>query len=364
MKVAIVGGGVIGLSIALELRSHGVEAVVFDKPTPGTQTSLAAGGMLAPQKEAHAPGPFLDLCLRSRTIWPKFAARVAELSGSPSTYLESGILTAAFTDDEVHSLDATAAWQRACSLRVELISGDEARKQEPALSDRVLGAAWFPDDHQVDPIAFVPALAEACRRSEVRVVTSEVQQIVEQSGRATGVRHAGGLESADAVVLAAGAWSSQIPGSRVAPELVQPVRGQMIELQTDRLPSRILCGPRCYVIPRGGGRVTAGTTSERVGFDPSTTPEGLEQILSAVRELSPQLAQSPITRSWAGLRPLSPGELPVIGKGPLENLALATGHFRNGVLLAPVTARLVSQLLHGQRTSVDLKPFRYDRLPS
>ena len=250
MRVAIVGGGVIGLSIALELRAHSVEVVVLDKAPHGTQTSLAAGGMLAPQKEAHAPGPFLDLCLRSRTIWPRFAGRIAELSGHASTYLESGILTSAFTDDELHALDATAAWQRACSLRVELITGDEARKQEPCLSDRVLAAAWFPDEHQVDPVAFLPALVEACRRSDVRLLTADVTEIAQASGRAIGVAHPGGFEAADVVVLAAGAWSSRIHGAKVAPDLVEPVRGQMIELQSDRLPTRILGGPRCYVIPR------------------------------------------------------------------------------------------------------------------
>ncbi|MBS1148633.1 MAG: glycine oxidase ThiO, partial [Myxococcaceae bacterium] len=210
----------------------------------------------------------------------------------------------------------------------------------------------------------LPALVEACRRAGVRLVSAEVTQLTEEAGRATGVQHAGGFEPADRVVLAAGAWSSRIAGSRVAPELIQPVRGQMIELRSAQLPSRILGGPRCYLIPRADGRAVAGSTEEWVGFDPSPTPAGVEQLTAAVRALCPGLADVPITRSWAGLRPHAPGALPVIGKGPLENLLLATGHFRNGVLLAPVTARLVSQLVHAQRTSVDLKPFRYDRLPS
>lgn len=341
MKVSIVGGGIIGLSIALELRAAGIDVVVFDKHPHGTQTSLAAGGMLAPQKEAHAPGPFLDLCLRSRTLWPAFAAKVAQLSGQPSTYLESGILTAAFTDDEVHSLDATAAWQRACSLRVELLLGDEARRLEPQLSPQALMAIHFPDDHQVDPIAFVPALVEACRRSGVRL---------EQSPD---------VEPADVVVVAAGAWSSQ-----VAAVDVEPVRGQMIELRCDALPSKILVGPWCYLIPRADGRATAGSTEERAGFDASTTPDGIAAITAAVRALCPSLQGVPVTRSWAGLRPHAANGLPVIGPGPSKNLVLATGHFRNGVLLAPVTARLITQLIQGHRTSVNLKPFRYDRLPS
>ncbi len=363
MKVAIIGGGVIGMSIALELRTSCVDVVVFNQPDR-QQTSIAAGGMLAPQKEAHAPGPFLDLCLRSRTLWPAFAERVAALSGQPSTYLESGILTSAFTDDELHALDSTFAWQRAWSLRVEMLTGDEARAREPGLSDRVVGAAWFPDEHQVDPVAFVPALAEACHRAGVRRGVGEVSEIVEQSGRAIGVRHSGGFDAADAVVLAAGAWSALIAGAKLGADLIEPVRGQMIELKTAQRPSRILCGPHCYLIPRGDGRLIAGTTHERAGFDASTTRAGVEQIATAATALCPGLAGASVTRSWAGLRPFSPGGLPLLGKGPLENLVLATGHFRNGVLLAPLTARLVSQLLHAQRTSVDLKPFRYDRFPS
>ena len=364
MKVAIIGGGIVGLATALELRAAGLEVTVFDKPSAGTQASLAAGGMLAPQKEAHAPGPFLDLCLRSRTIWPAFAARVATASGHPSSYLQSGILLSAFSDDEVHSLDATAAWQRACSLRIEILTGDDARRQEPTLSDRVLSAAWFPDEHQVDPGAFVPALVEACRRAGVTTIASGVSAVAQEAGRAIGVEHSGGLEAADAVVLAAGAWSSQIAGARVAPGLVAPVRGQMIELRSAALPAAILGGPRCYLIPRADGRAIAGTTEEHVGFENAVTPDGLAQIRAAVTELCPALASAEVTRSWAGLRPLSSGELPVLGNGPLQNLVLATGHFRNGVLLAPLTARLVTQLIQGQRSSVDLKPFRYDRLPS
>lgn len=353
MKVAIAGGGIIGLSIALELRGAGIDVIVFDKHPHGTQTSLAAGGMLAPQKEAHAPGPFLELCLRSRTLWPAFAAKVAAISGRPSTYLESGILTAAFTDDETHSLDATAAWQRACSLRVELLSGDEARRLEPQLSPRVLMATYFPDDHQVDPVAFMPALAEAARRSGVRLVTSAVQELRDQA-----VVHADGIETADHVVLASGAWSSQIAG---CPVQVEPVRGQMIELRGASLPSKILVGPGCYLIPRADGRAIAGTTQEHAGFEVATTAEGIAAITAAVGSLFPALAEAPVSRSWAGLRPHASKGLPVIGPGPSRNLVLATGHFRNGVLLAPVTARIVAQLIQGQRTSVDLKPFRYDR---
>lgn len=363
MKVAIIGGGIIGLATALELRAQGVEqVVVFDPKGAGQEASIAAGGMLAPQKEAHAPGAFLDACLRSRTMWPAFATTVAELSGQPSTYRTSGILLSAMNDNEIHSLSATADWQRACSLRVELLSGDQARAEEPVLSPRVLGAAWFPDEHQIDPVAFVPALIEACRRRDVRFVEAQVTEVVEHGGKAIGVRHAAGLEEADQVVLAAGAWSSHV-GARV-PTLVEPIRGQMIELRGAALPTRILGGPRCYVIPRADGRAIAGTTEERAGFDKSVTVQGLQEILSAVSELCPGLAQATVSATWAGLRPFSKGELPVIGPGPLPQLVLATGHYRNGILLAPLTARLVSQVILGQRPSVELKPFRYDRVSS
>ncbi len=364
MKVAIVGGGIIGLSCALELRTQLVEVVVFDRGEPGAEASIAAGGMLAPQSEAHAPGPFLDLCLRSRTIWPAFAARVAEQSGHPSSYLQSGILLAAFDDNEVHSIDATAAWQKACALRVDVLTGDEARRLEPLLSPRVLSAAWFPDEHQVDPTLFLPALIEACRRSGVQLVHAEVVELVQKSGVAIGVRHAGGLELADQIVLAAGAWSSRIAGTGLPPDLVEPVRGEVLQLQARSAPARILGGPGCYLVPRADGRLVVGATMERVGFDKTVTPGGVEKLLTAVRALAPALAQATLTSCWAGLRPWAPGELPLIGPGPLKNLVLATGHYRNGILLAPLTARLVSQVILDRRTTVELKPFRYDRVTS
>lgn len=362
MKAVIAGGGIIGLSIALELRSGGADVTVFDAPPPGTRASNAAGGMLAPQKEAHAPGPFLDACLMSRTIWPRFAAQVAEASGQPSTYRESGILTAAFTDDELHALDATAAWQKACHLRVEQLTGDEARQLEPSLSPSVVGAAFFPDEHQVDPVAFMPALQAACRAKGVTLVDARADAIVSESGRAVGLRHAGGVASADEVIVAAGAWSGLLEG--MPPGLVTPIRGQMIALAGEGLPERILGGPRCYLIPRGGGRAVAGTTEEKAGFECLTTPNAIARIRDAVDELCPGARGARITREWAGLRPWASSDLPIISPGPLQNLHLAIGHYRNGILLAPLTARLLCQMILGQRTSVDPKPFRYDRLPS
>jgi glycine oxidase len=361
MKVAVVGAGVIGLSIALELRRLGLEVVVIDKSSPGSEASSAAAGMLAPQKEAHSPGPFLELALTSRAMWPSFAAQVAELSGHRSTYLPSGILAAAFNATELVALESRAQWQQAMALRVELLTPTRARALEPALSDRALRAAWFPDEHQIDPRSFLPALAEACRRAEVRMLREDVAALVEERGRVNGVRLGQGLEHADRVVLAAGAWSSRI-WSQSTP-LVEPIRGQVVELRAEGL-TRIIAGPRCYLVPRGNGRVLAGTTEERAGYDKSVTVDGLRTILTAVAELCPPLASAPVIASWAGLRPWVAGELPVVSEGPRENLVVATGHFRNGVLLAPVTARLVSQLILGQAPALDLKPFRYDRFPS
>ncbi len=362
MKTAIAGGGIIGLAIALELRTSGADVTVFDLPPAGTRASNAAGGMLAPQKEAHAPGPFLDALLMSRTLWPRFAAQVAEASGQPSSYLESGILTAAFTDDELHALDATRAWQTACHLRVESLTGDEARKLEPGLSPDVIGAAFFPDEHQIDPVAFMPALLAACRARGVTFVDARADAIVSESGRAVGLRHAGGIATADEVIVAAGAWSSLVEG--VPRDLVTPIRGQMIALAGEGLPQRILGGARCYLIPRGGGRAVAGTTEERAGFECITTPEAVARIRADVDALCPGAKGARITQTWAGLRPWASSDLPIVSPGPLQNLHLAVGHFRNGILLAPLTARLVGQMIRGQRTSVDLKPFRYDRIPS
>jgi glycine oxidase len=362
MDVLIVGGGVMGCSIALRLAQGGAKVTVLERAIPGAEASSAAGGILAPQMESHGPGPFLDLCLRSRGLYPAFARELLELSGIDVAYRECGLLRAAFTPEAAHPLEADAAWQKGLGLRAELLTGDEARKLEPNLSPRVVAALHLPDDHQVDNRLLTRALSMAAARAGAGFRTGYVRGIAQEGGRAVGVDLDGETLRADAVVVAAGSWSGLVAGARVNPQVVRPARGQMVQLQT-RLPvlSHVVFSDKGYVVPRADGRLLAGSTMELVGFEKQVTAEGLARILSMAIELCPALADAPVQEFWAGLRPYTEDHLPIIGRGPMDGLFLATGHFRNGILLTPITAKLVAQVVLGQAPSVDLRPFRYDR---
>ncbi len=361
-KVVVIGGGIMGSAIALELARSGAAVTVLERSIPGAEASTAAAGMLAPQLEGSAPGPFLELCLRSRSLYPAWVEQVEAESKVAVDYLPSGALQVAFTDDEVHALDATVAWQRASQLRAELLSGADARKLEPALSPEALAAARFPDDHQVDPRKLMRALLVATSRAGVTFRSGYVRGVLEQSGAATGVDLDGERLEADAVVLAAGSWSGLVAGARLDTRLVRPARGQMLEFQL-RAPitQQLLKGAKGYVVPRADGRVICGSTVELVGFDKNVTATGVQAILGAALRLVPGLADAPLTATWAGLRPWTEDALPILGEGPLANLFLATGHFRNGILLAPITARLTGQLVRREKPSLDVKPFRLQR---
>ncbi|WP_224360999.1 glycine oxidase ThiO [Hyalangium versicolor] len=360
--VIIVGGGVMGCSLALRLRQAGAKVTVLERSIPGAEASSAAAGILAPQMEADGPGPFLDLCLRSRALYGALATELRELTGVDIGYLPCGVLKAAFTEDQVHHLDAIAAWQRAIGLRAEFLDGKQARELEPQLSPQALAAVHFPDDHQVDNRLLVRALSMAVARVGATFRSGYVRGIVEERGRAVGVDLDGDLLRADAIVVAAGSWSGLVQGTAMSPQVVRPARGQMLQFQT-RLPvtSRILTSEKGYLVPRTDGRLIAGSTMEFAGFDKQVTAEGVSRILAMALELCPALGQAALTEMWAGFRPYTEDRLPILGPGPLPGLFLATGHFRNGILLTPITAKLLTQCILGERPSVDLSPFRYDR---
>lgn len=363
MKIVIIGGGIMGLSIATELRRDaGLEVVVLEKSIPGAEASSAAAGMLAPQFESEKPGPLLDLCLLSRMAWPKFARELEDLSGVAVHYLPSGGLQVAFTDDEAHALQAKVDWQTASGLRAAFLSQQELRGLEPAINDEALAAAHFPDDHQVDPRRLMRALAVAASKRGVEFRTGTVRGLVEREGRVVGVDVDDATLEGDVVVLAAGAWSGLVSGARVDPSRVKPVRGQMLELQV-RAPrfTRLLKGASGYLVPRSDGAIIAGSTMEMAGYEKHVTVEGLTKLLRSTLELVPSLAAAPINQTWAGLRPWTDDQLPFLGEGPREGLLLATGHFRNGILLAPITARLIGQLVRREKPTLELRPFRYER---
>ena len=363
--VIIVGGGIMGCGIALRLRQAGARVTVLERSIPGAEASSAAAGILAPQMESEGPGPFLELCLRSRGLYPAFAEELRELTSVDVAYRACGVLKVAFDEADLHHLDSTVVWQRGTGLRAELLDGAGARALEPRLSPKALGAAWFPDDHQVDNRLLVRALSMAAARVGAEFRSGYVRGVVHEGGRAVGVDLDGEVLRADAIVLAAGSWSALVQGAGVEPKAVRPARGQMVQFQT-RLPllDRILTSEKGYLVPRADGRVIAGSTMELVGFDKQVTAAGLARILDMALELCPELGSAPVTDMWAGFRPWTEDKNPYLGAGPIPGLFLATGHFRNGILLAPITAKLVTQVVLGEKPTMDLTPFRYDRAPA
>jgi glycine oxidase len=361
--VTIVGGGVVGSAIALRLAQAGARVSLLERASPGAEASGAAAGLLAPQLESEGPGPFLDLCLRSRAMYPAFAQELEQLSGIQINYLASGVLSVAMSEEGGPAMEATVAWQKAVGLRAELLEGAEALKLEPHLTPRVAVAIHFPDDHQVDNRLLMKALSAAAARAGARFQEGNVRRVLVEENRVIGVEVDGETLPSGTVVIAAGSWSGLIPGSRIPNYAVKPVRGQMVQLQT-RVPllrRAIICGDS-YLVPRVDGRILAGSTFEFAGFEKQVTTAGLSKILSAALELCPGLSGLPVQEFWAGLRPYTEDQHPLLGEGPLGGLFWATGHFRNGILLAPITAQVVTQAILGQKTSVDLRPFGYARL--
>jgi len=331
---------------------------VLERAVPGAEASSAAAGILAPQVETEGPGPFLDLCLRSRGLYPAFAEELRSLSGIDVGFLPCGLLKVAFGEEEGQELAAIVAWQKAMGLRADLLAGGDARALEPALSPGAFAAAHFPDDAQVDNRLLVRALSIAAARAGAAFKSGFVRGVIADQGRATGVDLDGEVLRANAVVVAAGSWTGLVPGIGLSPQRVRPVRGQMVQLGL-RLPAfrHVLFCKSGYLVPRQDGRVIAGSTMEWVGFEKNVTVQGLAKIVGMAVALCPELAQAPVQDMWAGLRPYTEDRLPLMGAGPMPGLFLATGHFRNGILLAPITARLVSDLVLGRKPPVDPAPF-------
>ncbi|MGO8971762.1 MAG: glycine oxidase ThiO [Myxococcaceae bacterium] len=362
MDVVVVGGGLVGCAVALRLVKAGAEVTVVERSVPGAEASSAAAGMLAPQAESEGPGPFLSLCLRSRALYPSFVEEVEALSGIRVGFRPSGVLHVALLEASLERLRARVALQNNIGLSAELLEPSAVLRLEPALNPGLQGAALFPGDASVDNRLLMRALSMAAARSGVRFVSGHVRALLEQSGRACGVDVDGARLESDAVVVAAGAWTGLVPGSGLSPRQVRPARGQMMMMRA-RLPllERVIFSDQGYLVPRADGHLLAGSTLEFEGFAKEVTAAGLKHILALALELAPGLAQLPVVEVWAGLRPFTEDRLPVLGPGPLPGLFLASGHFRNGILLAPVTAELLTQAILAHTPSLSLEPFRWDR---
>lgn len=359
-NVIIVGGGVIGLAIARALVKRGATDVcIVERATPGMEASFAAGGMLAPQAEANSRDEFFDLCSESRDLYTEFAAALHDETGIDIQLDTTGTLYLALTEHDQLEIDKRYEWQSEAGLRVEKLSNTEARQLEPAISPTLTGALFFPLDYQVDNRRLLNALTASVTKLGVTILNDrKVISLVTDGDKITGAETDKGLIESSTVVLAAGCWTNQIEAPITLPR-IEPVRGQMICLNAEPQVCRhVIYSPRGYVIPRRDGRLISGSTSESAGFTKQVTGGGIHQIMQHALEISPAVATLPVTDSWSGLRPRAADGLPVLGPCvEIEGLFYATGHYRNGILLAPVTGDLIASAIINRTSSPALEHF-------
>ena len=365
--VVIAGAGVIGCASARALASAGLKVTLVDPKPPCREASYAAGGLLTPQYESEGPGPFFQLCSLARDLYPEFVEGLTEETGVDSELRRRGMLLVAMDDNDEVALEESLAWQTARDLRVERLSIDALREREPLINPAARWGLHLPDDVQVENRRLCAALVESLKRLEVDWLIGETVQSIETTGTSvTGVRLGSGTRLGCGVfVLAAGAWSGGIQGlPRRVP--VSPLRGQMVQISSRAVtPEHNLGSPRGYLVPRVDGRILAGSTVEDVGFQRGISIVGIRKILDTLLELTPDLSAARIDAAWSGFRPGTPDELPIIGQDPsIGGLIYATGHFRNGILLAPITADLVARLIRGEAPGVDLAAFAVERFDS
>jgi len=349
----VVGAGVIGLSCAWRIAQRGARVIVLDQAqTPAGATRVAAG-MLAPVGELSFGEPeLLEMTLAAAELYPGFVAELESATGMATGYRRHGALHVALDRDEAAGLRRVHDLQRSFGLDAEWLAPRRCRELEPGLTPSFNGAVHAPGDAAIDPRALNEALLAALSFEEVELRTGlEIDEALIEGERLAGVRAAGEELRAAAVILSAGAWSGRVewlPEDARPP--VRPVKGQIVELRSlnDSVPcERIVASERVYLVPRGDGRLIIGATMEERGFDTAVTAGGVHELLREAYRLLPDVAEMELVEAMAGLRPGTPDNLPLIGPGALDGLVLATGHYRNGILLAPLTAERVAEVLEG-----------------
>jgi len=368
--VIVIGGGIIGSAIALRLAPSGLRVIVFDRGEPGREASSASAGMIAPFGERIEPGPFFDLCLESYRLYPDFVQEIEELSGARVGYRRNGTLLVAVSEDETQELEAIAAAQQKLGLPNEQLDGAAACQRVAGLSPAVQRGLLLPGDHCVDSELLTRAVIGAAQlqqnvsffsQSPVRTLKVRKGRIESVEVAADHIGH-GATFSAGQFILAAGCWSAELVAPLGIELHTEPCRGQMMEFDCPAELPLVLRAGHHYLVPRDGGRALLGTTMEYVGYDKTVTAGGLRSILEGAERILPDMRNFKFRRAWAGMRPDTADHLPILGHGELPNLVFATGHFRNGILLAPVTARLVSELVLTGSASLSLEAFQPTRL--
>lgn len=347
-EVLIIGGGIIGLSLARELYRNGVRRVtILEREAEiGREASNAAAGMLAPNAENDEASVFTEFCLESLRLYENFAAELLDETGVDIELDKNGTLYLAFNDEDVSEIRRRFDWQRSAGLNVEHLAAAEVRRIEPFVSPDVREALFFPDDWQVENRRLIAALKEFAVNHEIDIrVNTEIKSLIIENGKVIGARTANQFFFAEKVVLTTGAWTSLIEAKSLRLPKIKPIRGQIISFKTaKRLFQKVIYSPRGYLVPRTDGQILIGATVEDAGFDKSVTAAGIDFLREVSTEISPSTGNLEIYENRVGLRPFAADGLPVIGSFPqVENFFIAAAHFRNGILLAPLTAKIMAE---------------------
>ncbi|MBS2970265.1 glycine oxidase ThiO [Metabacillus sp. KIGAM252] len=346
--ICIIGGGVIGCSIAYELSKKGYKAAIFEKGKAGQESSSAAAGLLGVQAEWDEYDPLFDLARESREMFPELAEELRDVSGIDIGYEEKGIYKIAETDEELAQLEKTAAWQTRTGEPVQLMTKDEMKEKEPLLSNSVLGGAYYPKDGHV----IAPALAKAYEHSALLngakiFEHAAVDEVLLDSGKASGVRANGQIFQCGKVIIAAGAWSTPFLKPFSPSSETYPVKGEMISvLSKEKLISKPLYKNGFYIVPKRGGRYLVGATVKERDFTKDVSLSGMMHLMDTAKRILPAIAQAGFEKAWSGLRPQSAKGAPYIEEhDELKGLYACTGHYRNGILLSPASGKAMADLV-------------------
>lgn len=364
-ETLIIGGGVIGCVIAYELAKAGQKALVIEKETLGSQSTRAGAGMLGAQVEMHNPGPLFELGLASRALFPALRDELLDISSVDIELQTPGIFRVAVDERDRAELKARMEWQQAHGQRAIWYEDVELRQVLGDTVSTAYGALYLPDDHQVRNMQLLLGLVTSAKKLGAQFLEETAMTgFVVENGAVVGVMTLNGVIRADRVVLAAGAWTGLLADQLSLDVPIYPVKGQsfLIDAYAPPTPYTIFTHG-CYILPKRNGQIYVGATEEATGFDRRANLGSLAHLSGRAVELMPRLGGLPFAEPIAGLRPGTRDGLPFLGSVPgVEGLYLASGHFRNGVLLAPITGKLIAELLTGKETSLDMEPFSIKRV--
>jgi glycine oxidase len=329
--VLIIGGGIIGLATAIALSQKGAKVTVVERELCGRGATWAAAGMLAPEAE-RLEGDLLEFGIRSREMYPQWIANLMRLSGQDCGYWCCGMIAPVLEESD----------RQVISQHSKYINREESRKRQSGLGEAILGSLWLPEDGQVNNRKLTQALLTTARSLSIKILEgTTVYQIVRDQKRVMHLDTSAGKLQSDRYVLAIGAWTRSL-----LPLPIKPIKGQMLSVfDGDRKLQRVIYAPSCYIVPRQDGTIVIGATVEDNGFSQGNTAAGIAQLLNRAIAVYPAIADMQITETWWGFRPHAPNEIPLLGASDYENLILATGHYRNGILFAPITAKLITDFM-------------------